>query len=150
MVTKRRQSPLRAASSAPPSAVRPTTADAATSGVHRTAEVREPDWTVTKQFVREGYCYRLMRRPIDSLDSGPRFTRREEEALALAADGCSNKRIAQILDVSPSTVGVLLFRAATKLNVKSRDDLLAAYAHWVASLPAAESTSDATNSRSTR
>jgi DNA-binding CsgD family transcriptional regulator len=105
-----------------------------TSGVHRAAKVRRgAGWTLTEQFVREGYCYRLMRRPVEPSDAGPRFTRREEEALALASDGCSNKRIAQILDVSPSTVGVLLFRAATKLNVKSRDDLVAAYKQLVAS-----------------
>ncbi len=101
--------------------------EAPTSGVHRTAKVRRGAWTVTEQFEREGYRYRLMRRPVEPSDTGPRFTRREEEALALASDGCSNKRIAQILGVSPSTVGVLLFRAATKLNVKSRDDLVAAY-----------------------
>lgn len=136
MTTKPRQSPVREPSSAPEARTRPTT-DPPTSGVHRAAKA--PGWTVTEQFVREGYCYRLMRRPIEPADSAPRFTRREEEALALAADGCTNKRIAQILDVSPSTVGVLLFRAASKLNVKSRDDLLRAYRLLIASSSAAES-----------
>ena len=99
-----------------------------TSGVHRVAKTRNgAGWTVTEQFEREGYSYRLMRRPVLPSEAAPRFTRREEEALALACDGCSNKRIAQVLDVSPSTVGVLLFRAATKLNVRSRDELIAAY-----------------------
>ena len=112
--------------------------EAPTSGVHRAAKVRRSGWTVTEQFVREGYRYRLMRRPVEPSDAGPRFTRREEEALALACDGCSNKRIAQILDVSPSTVGVLLFRAATKLNVKSRDDLVSAYKRLVASATSTE------------
>ncbi|HWZ91042.1 MAG TPA: helix-turn-helix transcriptional regulator [Polyangiaceae bacterium] len=111
--------------------------EAPSSGVHRAA--KRVGWTVTKQFEREGYRYRLMRRPVESSDAGPRFTTREEEALALASDGCSNKRIAQVLDVSPSTVGVLLFRAATKLNVKSREDLVAAYKQLIASSAAEDS-----------
>jgi len=110
--------------------------DMPASGVHRTEKPRRAQgWTVTERFVSEGYVYRLMRRPVEPSDAGPHFTRREEEALALACDGCSNKRIAQVLDVSPSTVGVLLFRAALKLNVKSRDDLVAAYKRLIAASP---------------
>ena len=37
----------------------------------------------------------------------------------------------QALGVAPSTVGVLLFRAAAKLGVKSRRDLLLAYEQLV-------------------
>jgi DNA-binding CsgD family transcriptional regulator len=146
MTTKPRQSPLCEPIPAPEARARPPS-EAPTSGVHRAARVRDPGWTVTEQFEREGYRYRLMRRPIEPSDSVPRFTRREEEALALAADGCSNKRIAQILDVSPSTVGVLLFRAAAKLNVKSREDLLSAYRQLVVSSPAADPAVDAKGSR---
>jgi DNA-binding CsgD family transcriptional regulator len=102
---------------------------------------------VTEQFERGGYRYRLMRRPVEPPGAGPRFTRREEEALELAAAGSSNKRIAQVLDVSPSTVGVLLFRAATKLNVKSRQDLLAAYKQLVASVAAEDSSASAPDSQ---
>jgi len=71
-----------------------------------------------------------MRRPLESSDEPPRLTRREEEALFHAFHGCTNKRIAELLGVAPSTVGVLLFRAAAKLGAKSRPDLLAAYARW--------------------
>jgi DNA-binding CsgD family transcriptional regulator len=84
-------------------------------------------WTVTKEFVRDGFCYRLIRRPLDADDSGPRLTKREEEALVCACNGFSNKRIAQCMEVAPSTVGVLLFRASAKLGVKSRRDLVAAF-----------------------
>jgi DNA-binding CsgD family transcriptional regulator len=84
-------------------------------------------WTVTKEFVRDGFCYRLIRRPLDATDSGPRLTKREEEALACACNGFSNKRIAQCMEVAPSTVGVLLFRASAKLGVKSRRELIAAF-----------------------
>ena len=139
MTSKPREAGLRSSASATQQARVAQPSEAPTSGVHRAAKVRRgPGWTVTEQFVREGYRYRLMRRPVEPAED-PRFTRREEEALALACDGCSNKRIAQIMDVSPSTVGVLLFRAATKLNVKSRHDLVATYKHWVATSAAEDS-----------
>jgi DNA-binding CsgD family transcriptional regulator len=98
------------------------------SGVRRAGSKRQGSrWTVTKEFVRDGFCYRLIRRPLDAEDAGPRLTKREEEALACACNGYSNKRIAQCLDVAPSTVGVLLFRASAKFGVKSRRELVAAY-----------------------
>ncbi len=84
-------------------------------------------WTIAEQFVREGYCYRLLRRPVSATEEAPRLTKRELAALELASTGNGNKTIAQLLEVSPSTVGVLLFRAAAKLNVASRSDLLLAY-----------------------
>jgi DNA-binding CsgD family transcriptional regulator len=102
----------------------------ASSGVFR-ASRREPrltgGWTIAEQFVRGGYYYRLLRRPVTAADSLPRLTKREEAALELASAGHGNKDIAQALSVSPSTVGVLLFRAASKLNVSSRSDLLLAF-----------------------
>jgi len=98
------------------------------SGVRGVATKRQGSrWTVTKEFVRDGFCYRLIRRPLDAEDGLPRLTKREEEALACACNGYSNKRIAQCLDVAPSTVGVLLFRASAKFGVKSRRELVAAY-----------------------
>jgi DNA-binding CsgD family transcriptional regulator len=68
-----------------------------------------------------------MRRPLEFAKTPPRLTKREEDALVLACAGHSNKSIAQVLDVAPSTVGVLLYRAAGKLNAKSRSELLANY-----------------------
>jgi DNA-binding NarL/FixJ family response regulator len=52
----------------------------------------------------------------------------------LACAGRSNKSIAQELELSPSTVGVLLFRAAAKLNAKSRSELLSNYEQFKAAL----------------
>jgi DNA-binding CsgD family transcriptional regulator len=68
-----------------------------------------------------------MRRPLEFAKVPPRLTRREEDAVVLACAGHSNKSIAQVMDVAPSTVGVLLFRAAAKLNAKSRSELLSNY-----------------------
>jgi DNA-binding NarL/FixJ family response regulator len=102
----------------------------ASSGVFRAARGEQRvsgGWTIAEQFVREGYCYRLLRRPVAASEEAPRLTKRELAALELASTGHGNKSIAQQLEVSPSTVGVLLFRAAAKLSVASRSDLLLAY-----------------------
>lgn len=76
----------------------------------------------------------MMRRPLHLANPSPRLTKREEDALALACAGHSNKSIAQVLNVSPSTIGVLLFRAAGKLSAKSRSELLSNYEQFKAAL----------------
>ncbi len=105
------------------------------SGVHSVARRARPSndqrtrsgWAVVEQFVKDGFVYRLVRRPMER-DRAARLTKRERQALAYALDGHSNKYIAAMLGVSPSTIGVLLFRAAAKMGVKSRRELLLAYA----------------------
>jgi len=118
----------------------------APSGVFRTSSEEQrwsqrlwrDGWTVAEQFIREGFYYRLLRRPV-TVKNAARLTKREDDVLRLASAGHSNKSIAQALNVSASTVGVLLFRAAAKLNVASRSDLLAAYRDRVAAEPPLES-----------
>jgi DNA-binding CsgD family transcriptional regulator len=117
----------------------------APSGVFRTSSEEETSveqrrwgdrWTVAEQFIREGFYYRLLKRPVGAASGPVRLTKREDDVPRLAAAGHSNKRIAQVLDVSASTVGVLLFRAAAKLGVASRSDLLKAYhAHTAPGAP---------------
>jgi DNA-binding CsgD family transcriptional regulator len=105
----------------------------APSGVFRTSDEEEQTgdqrrwgdrWTVAEQFIREGFYYRLLRRPVAVRNAPAHLTKREDDVLRLASAGHSNKSIAQMLNISASTVGVLLFRAAAKLNVASRGDLL--------------------------
>lgn len=111
------------------------------SGVFRAAadtRKRDSGWTVAEQFEREGFSYRLMRRPLELAKVPPRLTKREEDAVLLACVGHSNKSIAQVLDVSPSTVGVLLFRVAAKLNAKSRSELLSNYEQFKAAASSRE------------
>ena len=94
-----------------------------------TTEVRaRGGWAIVEQFVEHGFRYRLIRRPLERGNDVSRLTKREREVLALALEGHSNKSIAYALGVSPSTIGVLIFRAAAKLGVKSRSELLSAYA----------------------
>jgi DNA-binding CsgD family transcriptional regulator len=97
-------------------------------------------WTVAEQFIREGFYYRLLKRPVGAAAGAARLTKREGDVLRLAFAGHSNKAIAQVLNVSASTVGVLLFRAAAKLGVASRNDLLKAYELQVVSQRAGEPT----------
>lgn len=99
---------------------------------------RTAAWSVTHEFLHEGFLYRIMRRPTDE-GAEVHLTPREDEALAHAYRGMRNKDIAQHLRVAPSTVGVLLFRAAGKFRVATRADLLAAYARLKGS-PEPEST----------
>ena len=111
-----------------------STADEAPSGYHRKspASERRPsnrtrnNWKNVEQFEHEGYDYRLQRRPIER-GSKISLAKREEQALALASTGMSRKEIAGSLGVTPSTVGVLLHRAAQKLGVASRRELIKSY-----------------------
>ena len=108
----------------------------------RWAQRRWPEaWTVAEQFIREGFYYRLLRRPVGAKTVSTQLTKRENDVLRLACAGHSNKGIAHALNVSASTVGVLLFRAAGKLNASSRNDLLSAYKRLVASSPPDEASS---------
>lgn len=84
-------------------------------------------WTVIEQFEHGGFRYRVSRKPIEAT-VGPQLTTREMEVLGYANRGYNNKLIASALGVAPSTVGVLLFRAASKVGAKSRRELLRAYA----------------------
>ena len=54
---------------------------------------------------------------------GAALTRRQLEATALAADGLTNKEIAQRMNVSENTVKTMLRLAFRKLNVERRSDL---------------------------
>lgn len=74
-------------------------------------------WVVVDRYVQDGYSYRLMRRPVRA--AWPGLSKREWQVLELVADGCTNKEIAQRLEVSPSTVGVLIFRATGKLSARA-------------------------------
>jgi DNA-binding NarL/FixJ family response regulator len=85
-------------------------------------------WTIMDKFVHSGFCYELRRRPVPEPGCNARLTAREEMVVARVVAGESNKSIACDLNLAPSTVGVLLFRAATKLGVRSRRELAAAYA----------------------
>ena len=70
----------------------------------------------------EGPALRRERRPVDAL------TASERRVAAFAADGQSNRDIAQALFVTPKTVEVHLSNAYRKLGIRSRRELGAALA----------------------
>ena len=53
-----------------------------------------------------------------------RLTERERQVVAFLALGRSTKEIAYVLGISDSTTRVLLGRAAARLGVRSRDELV--------------------------
>lgn len=137
MTGQRRSQPEQPSGDAEPS-TKPSEPPACSSGVHATQNAHPSDrprsatWTVAEKFERDGYRYRLMRQPIAAAEAGPRLAPREEQAVLLAANGDNNKQIAEALGLAPSTVGVLLFRAANKFGVKTRRELLDAYRRLLA------------------
>jgi DNA-binding CsgD family transcriptional regulator len=88
---------------------------------------RGSGWHVVEEFELDGFRYRLTRRPVEAEHTRNRLTTREWQVLAYASRGYKNKDIAEALGLAPSTVGVLLSRAARKLGTKSRKELLAAF-----------------------
>ncbi len=88
---------------------------------HALAEGR---WTLVDQFESDGRRY-LIARPNLAPHGAVRLSKREEQVVALAALGRTNKLIASELGLSVGTVGTLLTRAARKLGVRSRSGLIA-------------------------
>ncbi len=77
-------------------------------------------WTLLDRFEADGRRY-----VIASTEPRVELSSREQEVISLAAAGASNKEIAHSLGVAHATVRVLISRAAAKLNVKTRNELVA-------------------------
>ena len=82
-------------------------------------------WSLVDHFESDGKRYLLARRNDAEVRGAEVLTLRERQAAGYAALGHSNKLIAYEMGVSPSTVGVLLHRAARKLDAQTRDELIA-------------------------
>lgn len=84
-------------------------------------------WTLVEQFDTDGARY-IVARVNEPRARGPELlSPRERQILGFAALGHTNKLIGYELGLAPSTVRVLLSRAAAKLGVSSRDALVALY-----------------------
>ena len=88
-------------------------------------------WTLVDHFESNGDRYILARRNDIQAHGLSALTEREHQALGFAALGHTNKLIGYEMGISPSTVGVLLHRAAQKLGAQSRSDLVARFAALV-------------------
>jgi len=86
--------------------------------------LRLKGWRVVDEVSVESEVYLVLRsttRPNTGLLS---LTEREREAVRLACSRATNKEIAYSMNVSASTVGVLLWRASHRLGIASRDELI--------------------------
>ena len=83
-------------------------------------------YTLVDRFEANGrrYVVAYDTRPTAALDA---LTEREREIVAAIADGQSSKHVAFSLGVSDATVRVLLARAAKRLGLATRDELVAFY-----------------------
>lgn len=81
-------------------------------------------WTLVDQFQREGERYVVARENAPRATGPAALSARERQVACLAALGRHNKLIAYELGLAPSTVRVLLARAAAKLEVSDRASLV--------------------------
>jgi DNA-binding CsgD family transcriptional regulator len=85
-------------------------------------------WKVVDAFDREGSRFLLATQSDGPARAArPQLTAREHEVLAHAAKGHSNKLIAHEMGLAPSTVAGHLTKAALKLGVGSRVELMRAF-----------------------
>lgn len=81
-------------------------------------------WSLVDCFESDGRRYVVARQNEVKVNGAAALTARERQAVGYAALGHGNKLIGYEMGVSPSTVAVLLHRAARKLEARSRVDLL--------------------------
>jgi DNA-binding CsgD family transcriptional regulator len=81
-------------------------------------------WTLVDSFERSGTRYIVARENQAEIRGLALLSDRERQAVAYVAIGQSTKETAYALGISDVTVRVLLARAASKLGVRSRADLL--------------------------
>jgi DNA-binding CsgD family transcriptional regulator len=80
-------------------------------------------WRVVDEVAVESELYLLLRSTTRPKTGVLSLTEREREAVRLACGGASNKEIAYLMNVSASTVGVLLWRASRRIGAADRDEL---------------------------
>jgi DNA-binding CsgD family transcriptional regulator len=85
-------------------------------------------WSLVDQFERDGRRYIVAHENVPRARGPVALTEREKQILAYAVLGHHNKLIAYELGIADSTVRVLMARAAAKLGVRTRADLLRAFA----------------------
>jgi DNA-binding CsgD family transcriptional regulator len=81
-------------------------------------------WTLVDSFESDGKRYIVARENQAEAPNLRTFTDRERQIVVYAALGQTNKQIAYMLGISASTVRVLLARAARRLGMRTRRELL--------------------------
>jgi DNA-binding CsgD family transcriptional regulator len=97
-------------------------------------------WNVVETYERDGDQYMVARREKIRRFASPALSRREHQALSLAAFGLSNKEIAYQMGIGASTVGVFIHRAAEKIGCANvRAELLDHFRRLSSRAPASAS-----------
>ena len=81
-------------------------------------------WSLLDQLEQDGRRYIIARQNEPRAQGPEALTERERQVVGYAALGHHNKLIAYELGIAASTVRVLMARAASKLGVRTRDDLV--------------------------
>lgn len=81
-------------------------------------------WTLVDAFSKDGERFIVARENQAHVRGLEALTEREQQVVACAAGGSTNKEIAYDLGISHATTRVLLARACRRLGVRSREDLL--------------------------
>jgi DNA-binding CsgD family transcriptional regulator len=81
-------------------------------------------WTLVDSFEENGRRYIVARENQVDANGFARLTDRERQVVVHAALGSSNKQIAYDLGISDATVRVLMARAAGRMGVRTRRELL--------------------------
>jgi DNA-binding CsgD family transcriptional regulator len=89
--------------------------------------LRLQDWQVVETASVDSAEYVLLRKTVEPKDGLDSLTPRERDAVHHACTGASNKDIAREMDISDSTVRVMLLRACRKLGVADRSALIRDY-----------------------
>jgi DNA-binding NarL/FixJ family response regulator len=84
-------------------------------------------WTLIDRFERDGKRYVLARANEPAVTSASDLSSREQQVVASAALGRTNKEIAYDLGLAESTVRVLVARAAKKLGASNRSEAIRAF-----------------------
>jgi DNA-binding CsgD family transcriptional regulator len=92
-------------------------------------------WAVVARFEIDGEQFILAREREALATARALLSRRELDVLLALPGARANKAIAAALGISPSTVGVLLARAAKKLRLTTRPELIALAERLLAASP---------------
>jgi DNA-binding CsgD family transcriptional regulator len=84
-------------------------------------------WTLLDDVQRDGRRYIVARENAPRAPGPTALTDRERQVLGFARLGHTNKLIAYDLGIADSTVRVLIARAAAKMGVRTREELIEAY-----------------------
>jgi DNA-binding CsgD family transcriptional regulator len=94
------------------------------SGLERHRPLVNARWTLVESYQQGGVRYVVARENRPALRGLAALSERERQVVVYLALGRSTKEIAYALGISDSTVRVLLARAATRLRVRSRKQLV--------------------------